>query len=68
VDGSAVADEAALVDYCRHHIASYKVPGRIVMRHNELPRTPTGKLIRKALLDEAKEVWASSNNTKEYTE
>ncbi|SED56944.1 class I adenylate-forming enzyme family protein [Rhodococcus koreensis] len=68
VDGSAIADEAALVDYCRHHIASYKVPVRIVMKHNELPRTLTGKLIRNALLDEAKEVWASSDNTKEYTE
>lgn len=44
----AQINEAALQDYCRRHLADYKVPRQIVLRQN-LPLTPAGK-IQKALL------------------
>ncbi len=43
------ADEAALLTWCREHLARYKVPGRIVFA--PVPKTSTGK-IRKAELRE----------------
>ena len=44
-------DEAALRSYCREHLAQFKVPREI--RHiEELPRNPTGKILRRALLPE----------------
>lgn len=44
----AQINEAALQDYCRRHLADYKVPRQILLRQN-LPLTPAGK-IQKALL------------------
>ena len=41
-------DEKALRAFCRDRLASFKVPREI--RHlEELPRNPTGKLMRRAL-------------------
>jgi 2-aminobenzoate-CoA ligase len=37
-----------LIEYCRGKIATYKLPREIVFV-NELPRTPTGKLLRRVL-------------------
>ena len=37
-----------LIEYCRGKIATYKLPREVVMV-NELPRTPTGKLLRRVL-------------------
>lgn len=45
-------DGAALREYCRAGIASYKVPWEVVVLA-ELPRTGTGKLTRRALLEQA---------------
>ncbi len=42
------ADEQALLTHCREKLAAYKVPRRIVFT-NELPRTSTGKILRRAL-------------------
>jgi acyl-CoA synthetase (AMP-forming)/AMP-acid ligase II len=41
---------AELVAYCRAHLARYKCP-RDIEFTAELPRTPTGKLLRRLLLD-----------------
>ncbi len=43
---TATSDE--LIEYCRDKIATYKLPREVVFV-NELPRTPTGKLLRRVL-------------------
>jgi fatty-acyl-CoA synthase len=43
--------EQELIDYCRSEIAHYKCP-RSIDFVDELPRTPTGKLVKRKLRDE----------------
>lgn len=42
------ATSEELIEFCRGKIATYKLPREIVIV-NELPRTPTGKLLRRVL-------------------
>jgi len=44
----ATADEVALRAFCRQHLAGYKVP-REIRIERELPRGPTGKILKRAL-------------------
>ncbi len=37
-----------LLHYCQHHLPGYKIPDRF-LRLSELPRSPSGKLLRRAL-------------------
>jgi long-chain acyl-CoA synthetase len=46
------ATEAELRTFCREQIAPYKVPSRVQFR-TELPKTMVGKVLRRALRDEA---------------
>lgn len=46
----ATLDPDALLDHCRDHLARYKVPVRITVLP-ELPKGPTGKILRRALRD-----------------
>ena len=41
-------DESALKAFCREHIAGFKVP-RDIRVVKELPRNPTGKIMRRKL-------------------
>jgi long-chain acyl-CoA synthetase len=41
-------DATALRSHCREHLAQYKVP-REIRRLDELPRNPTGKIMRREL-------------------
>jgi len=50
-DGQQV-DEQGLREFCREKLAPYKVPSRIAFR-TELPKTMVGKVLRRALRDEA---------------
>lgn len=43
--------EAALRTYCREHLPQFKVP-REIRKMDALPRNPTGKILRRALLPE----------------
>jgi long-chain acyl-CoA synthetase len=45
--------EAALTAWCRERLTPYKVPRRIVFR-DALPKTNVGKVLRRALREEAK--------------
>lgn len=45
---NAQADEAELLAFCRQHLAAYKVP-RAVQFVADLPRTSTGKILRRIL-------------------
>jgi long-chain acyl-CoA synthetase len=49
----ATADE--LIAYCRDHLASFKAPTRIEFRP-DLPKLPTGKILRRVLRDEARQL------------
>ena len=42
----------ALIAYCKEHLATFKVPCLIKFR-DELPKLPTGKVLRRVLRDEA---------------
>ncbi|WP_307000710.1 class I adenylate-forming enzyme family protein [Arthrobacter sp. V1I7] len=53
-------DEAALKAYCRSRIASFKIPARMAISREGLPRTDTGKLARKTVKSLAKEYMASA--------
>jgi len=46
--GSSI-DEEALVAHCRDHLARYKCPSKILFV-DELPRSATGKLLRRELV------------------
>jgi long-chain acyl-CoA synthetase len=45
-------DEEAFVSWCRERMAAYKVP-KFVQTMAELPKTPSGKILRRALKDDA---------------
>jgi len=45
-------NEQELNAYCRKHLAAYKVP-RLYEFREELPKTAVGKILRRALIDEA---------------
>ena len=49
----ARATESELRDYCRDHLAPYKVPGSVEFR-NDLPKTMVGKVLRRVLVAEAR--------------
>lgn len=58
-----VADEAELSAYCQGHIASFKVPARIIVGTDALPTTDTGKLSRMVLRERATTVWSGAPGT-----
>ena len=43
--------EAAVLAYCKEHMTGYKRPRSVEFR-TELPKTPVGKILRRALRDE----------------
>ncbi|MHA6803301.1 class I adenylate-forming enzyme family protein [Salinifilum ghardaiensis] len=51
-DGHEVAEQD-LVDHCRQRLAAYKYPRSVVVV-GELPKTATGKILRRQLRDEAR--------------
>ncbi|HET7366170.1 MAG TPA: AMP-binding protein [Burkholderiales bacterium] len=44
--------EADLIEHCRKHLTPYKVPRQVEFRREPLPKTPIGKVLRRALRDE----------------
>jgi long-chain acyl-CoA synthetase len=53
-EGETVTEEA-LIAYCQEHLATFKVPCLIKFR-DELPKLPTGKVLRRVLRDEARQL------------
>jgi fatty-acyl-CoA synthase len=47
---SASLDEDTVKHYVRDHLAKYKVPREVVFL-DELPRNPTGKILKRELRD-----------------
>lgn len=50
VKQGATVEERDLIDFCRSRIAKYKAPRRVVFR-DEMPLSPTGKILRRELRD-----------------
>jgi len=52
--GYSLSDDLAadIINYCRMHLAPYKVP-RQVRFVNDIPKTPSGKIMRRVFRDEA---------------
>ena len=55
------ADETALLDWAKQHLAAYKRP-RTVVFVDHLPRTPTGKLLRRELPQWVEDVGSSADD------
>lgn len=53
VAGTAALAPETLLEHCREHLARYKVPADIEILP-ELPKGPTGKILRRALRDKAR--------------
>jgi long-chain acyl-CoA synthetase len=51
--------EEELIAYCKEHLASYKAPFLVKFR-DELPKLPTGKVLRRVLRDEARQLATTS--------
>ena len=58
LEPGADVDEDALIDFARDHLARYKCPSKILFV-DELPRTATGKLLRRELVPESDPVAGS---------
>ncbi len=52
--GVAAPTAEAVIDYCREHLARYKVPRHVVF--GEIPKTSTGKIQKFKLRETAKEI------------
>jgi acyl-CoA synthetase (AMP-forming)/AMP-acid ligase II len=48
VEGAELPEESELRSYCRARLAGYKVP-RWIHMESDLPRGPTGKILKRAL-------------------
>ena len=43
-------DEKAVIDYCRGKLAGYKLPKKVIfIDQDQMPRTPTGKILHRML-------------------
>lgn len=49
---SEVISEAEFIQFCRNHLAAYKIPHTVVFV-NELPKTAVGKILKRALKEES---------------
>jgi long-chain acyl-CoA synthetase len=57
--GSSVVTEAEVREFCRARLAPYKIPVSVEIR-KELPKTLVGKVLRRALVAEVKELQAGA--------
>jgi long-chain acyl-CoA synthetase len=53
------ATQEELIAYCKEHLATYKAPCLIKFR-DELPKLPTGKVLRRILREEARQLTLAS--------
>lgn len=49
---TAELSEAELIEHCRKHLASYKIPRRVIFVE-DLPKNSTGKVLRRTLREQA---------------
>lgn len=56
------ADEASLLAECKNKLPAFMVPHRIDIRQADLPRNPNGKIDRKSLAVEMKDIFMESES------
>ena len=49
VKPESIVTEKELIELCATRLGNYKRPGKIVLQHDPLPKTPVGKIKRKEL-------------------
>lgn len=54
IDSGADLDAEAVKAHCREHLAIYKVPREVILRGDTLPRTASGKIDRRKIIDQAR--------------
>jgi long-chain acyl-CoA synthetase len=52
LSSGSTADEVELRTYAAEHLAAFKVPVRIDVRSEPLPRNPNGKILKRTLRDQ----------------
>ncbi len=52
--GDIDLEEASLREYCKQHLADFKVPDRFTIQSAPLPRNANGKVLKRELADRAK--------------
>jgi len=50
----------AIIAFCRERLAAYKVPKHVVLREEPLPRSMSGKVMKRELIDEYRSRWSPS--------
>lgn len=63
VHNSKELTKEEIIEHCHSHLTGYKIPKHIEFR-TELPKTNVGKVLRRALRDEAKTTNADKDNTR----
>ena len=53
LDKDCQANESEIINYCKGKLANYKIP-RLIKFREELPKTPTGKVLKRKLQEEGK--------------
>ena len=59
----ATADADAIRDFCRKHLADFKVPEYVEIRAEPLPRNPAGKVLKQELRGETTAFVAADDQT-----
>lgn len=54
--GAESLDEAAVIAHCKDVVSDYKVPRYVVFRSEPLPRLPSGKLAKRAIREEYRDI------------
>ena len=49
-------DEKQVIEHCERVLADYKVPRYVVLRNSPLPRLPSGKIAKRAIRDEYRDL------------
>lgn len=49
LNDDATISEDEIIEICKVELGSYKKPGRVILQKEQLPRTPVGKIQRKAV-------------------
>lgn len=50
-------NESELIAYCKQHLPNFMVPLQIIARATDLPRNPNGKIDRKSLVEELRDLF-----------
>jgi len=58
-DASEQASEQAVIDFCKQHLAAFKVPKYILIAQ-DLPRNPSGKILKRNLREAHADVFSSA--------